>query len=115
MEDAVHLGHVDHGAAVVAIHARSRMHGARRPDRRGEAHLVGQYLDQVLGTLWRDYHLGVIGPRAVPALDHDVTFDVHEAPPTPFGASDHKAKRRQINSAQLCKSIPRNAWARSDL
>ena len=58
MEDAVHGLHVDHGAAVVAVHARGGVHRARRADRRGEAHLVDHDLDDVLGALGRAITLG---------------------------------------------------------
>ena len=80
MEDAVHPLHVDHGAAVVAVHARGGMHRARRADRRGKAHLVDHDLDDVLGAFGGRDHLGMVSPGAVPGLYGDVALDIHNFP-----------------------------------
>ena len=76
-QDALQASHVDHGAAIVAIDLGRRMHGARRPHRRGEVLLVGQDGDQVVDTLGRDEYGGTIGPGAVPAWNRYVAADFH--------------------------------------
>ena len=49
VKDPIHRRHIDHGAPlVVTIHARGRMHRARRTNRRGKAYRVGDDLNEIM-------------------------------------------------------------------
>lgn len=83
LENAIHRLHVDHGAAVVAVHAGGGVHRSRRPDRRGKARRVAHDGDEVFRLARCDQHPWPIGPRAVPVPDRDVLSDFHQFPLPP--------------------------------